>query len=453
MKVKNLEIDLSNFDEKKMQAHNYLDIEVLHEYIDDYHYEIIIRRLDNNGKGGWSEDLFILINYISLKKTETINIGKESESEKRIIIETKEKIEDSREENIYSPVYLLPNIPEPIAISRIEFNYLFETDIVVLPSNLYAFGILKDKDQDQDQTKIYIYNECYEMYYEIIFNANLLLKVIAMCNDLSKYYFIICSYDGYPEYQYMNIHEKTPKYIGENECEKIPKINKNFKLESEINSRLFLNSEIEYPIFYSKKIIFAQSAMKYIPNIIPIIDRHYLFCNLYKTYRSIHRGIPFSQKKNKIIFGCRKSNGSKFNFVERRDIEINQRSYFYSDFCDKRNVVYQEDGWITEAEMVNYKYILNIDGNACTWDATAWKLNSGSVIFKVDAPWIQWFYPEYLPYIHYIPIKDDMSDLQDKYQWCEKHPEECEKIVENSKKLFQKIYRMNNIIKYIQSIL
>jgi hypothetical protein len=103
--------------------------------------------------------------------------------------------------------------------------------------------------------------------------------------------------------------------------------------------------------------------------------------------------------------------------------------------------------------MISYKYILNIDGNASTWDATAWKMNSGSVIFKVDGPWIQWFYSEYLPYVHYIPIKDDMSDLQEKYMWCEEHPEECEKIVENSKKLFQKVYKMSNIIKYIQDIL
>ena len=103
--------------------------------------------------------------------------------------------------------------------------------------------------------------------------------------------------------------------------------------------------------------------------------------------------------------------------------------------------------------MIGYKYILDIDGNASTWDATAWKLNSGSVIFKVDGPWIQWFYSDFLAYVHYIPIKDDMSDLQEKYRWCEEHPEECEKIVENSKRLFQKVYRMSNIIKYIQDIL
>ena len=449
MKVKNVEIDLTDFDKDKMQMHNYLDVEVLHEYIDEYHYDIIVRRLDNGGKGGWVDDLFVLVNYISLQKTEKIHIGNlEKElSEKRIRIETKEKIENSGEENEYSPIYELPIIPEPTAIDRIDFNNIFKTDIVVLPANLYAVGIyfIKDSDKEKERTltentKIYIYNEKYGNYYDMIFSTNLILRVIAMQKEQKPYYFIMCSDDGYPEYQYLNELEKMPKLIGEKECENIHRISAYSK-------------EQEYPVFHSKQIILAQSAMKYIPKVIPIIDRHYLYCNLYKWFRSVHRGIPFSQKKNKIIFGCRKDRGSKYNFVERRDIEINQRSYFYSDFCDKKNMVYEEDGWITEYDMINYKYILNIDGNASTWDATAWKMNSGSVIFKVDAPWVQWFYPEYVPYIHYIPIKDDMSDLQEKYQWCEAHPIECEQMVENSKQLFQKVYKMSNIIKYIQDIL
>ena len=437
MKVKNIEIDLTDFDTSRDLTHYYFDIEVLHEYIDEYHYEIIVRRLDNEGKDGWKHDLFVLVNYISLEQTEKINIGECSEKEKRIIIESKYKIENSGEENIFSQSYTLPNIPEPIAKSREEFNSIFETDIVILPGNLYAVGICKE--EDNELIKIYMYNEAYSNYYEVIYTVNLLLRVIAMTTN-KKYYFIICSDDGYPEYRYMNsVVEKTPKYMGEQEC-------KNIHILKSV-------SETEYPVFHSKQTIFAHSTMKYIPSIIPIIDRHYLYCNLYNRYRSIHRGIPFSQKQNKIIFGCRKDRGSKYNFVERRDIEINQRSYFYSDFCNKQNVFYKEDGWITDYEMIGYKYILDIDGNASTWDATAWKLNSGSVIFKVDGPWIQWFYSDFLAYVHYIPIKDDMSDLQEKYRWCEEHPEECEKIVENSKRLFQKVYRMSNIIKYIQDIL
>ena len=434
MKVKDVEIDLTDYNSCCTQYHNYLDIEVLHEYIDENHYEIIVRRLDNGGKEGWNEDLFVLVNYIFLKKTEKINIGNSDFSEKKIIIETKEKIENSGEENEYSPIYFLPIIPEPIAISRVGFNEIFKTDIVVLPANLYAVGIFFC--MTIREPKIYIYNEGFGAYYDMIYSTNLILRIISL--QKKTHYFIICSDDGYPENRYMNTIDKIPRIMGETECKDVKRLS---------------ISETEYPVFHRKQTILSQSAMKYIPNVIPITDRHFLYCNLYKSFRSIHRGIPFSQKINKIVFGCRKERGSKYNFVERRDIEINQRSYFYSDFCDKKNMVFEEDGWITEYDMISYKYILNIDGNASTWDATAWKLNSGSVIFKVDAPWVQWFYSEYLPYVHYIPIKDDMSDLQEKYQWCEEHPEECEKIVENSKRLFQKVYKMSNVIKYIQDIL
>jgi hypothetical protein len=102
--------------------------------------------------------------------------------------------------------------------------------------------------------------------------------------------------------------------------------------------------------------------------------------------------------------------------------------------------------------MLKYKYILDIDGNASTWDATAWKLNSGSVIFKAKSPWRQWFYDEYLPWIHYIPIADDFSDLQEKYQWCETHAKECERMIIRCKDLFQKVYRFSNIIHYVNTI-
>jgi len=103
--------------------------------------------------------------------------------------------------------------------------------------------------------------------------------------------------------------------------------------------------------------------------------------------------------------------------------------------------------------MIKYKYILNIDGNASTWDATAWKLNSGSVIFKTEACWRQWFYDEYNPWEHFIPIADDFSDLQEKYHWCEANQEKCEEIIKNAKKLFQKVYRFHNAIDYTIQVL
>ncbi len=120
----------------------------------------------------------------------------------------------------------------------------------------------------------------------------------------------------------------------------------------------------------------------------------------------------------------------------RRDIDMGQRDYFYSNDVTKENIVYPN--WICDYDMVNYKYILDIDGNSSTWDATAWKLNSGSVIFKTESRWRQWFYDDYSPWVHYVPIKDDFSNLQEMYQWCEGNQDKCRGIITNAKQLFQK---------------
>ena len=103
--------------------------------------------------------------------------------------------------------------------------------------------------------------------------------------------------------------------------------------------------------------------------------------------------------------------------------------------------------------MINYKYILDIDGHVGTWDATAWKLNSNSVILKSDSFWIQWFSDSYKPWVHYVPVNDDFGDLQEKFQWCESNQDKCEEIVKNAKQLFNTIYRHENVVEYTTKVI
>jgi hypothetical protein len=159
------------------------------------------------------------------------------------------------------------------------------------------------------------------------------------------------------------------------------------------------------------------------------------------------------------VYGGRIHNSSKYNFLHKSEREeeipenITQREYFYSDAVSKKYIVAERGKWIESKEMAEYKYILDMDGNGCTWDATAWKLNSGSIIMKVESAWRQWFYDDYRPWVHYVPIADDFSDLQEKYYWCESHPEECEKIISNAKDLFQEVYRFANVVDYTRRAL
>jgi cell fate (sporulation/competence/biofilm development) regulator YlbF (YheA/YmcA/DUF963 family) len=63
-------------------------------------------------------------------------------------------------------------------------------------------------------------------------------------------------------------------------------------------------------------------------------------------------------------------------------------------------------------------------------------------------------YPyEYKTWVHYVPVADDFSDIQEKYTWCEANPEKCEEMIGKAKEFFQAIYRHENVLKYVHELL
>ena len=79
-----------------------------------------------------------------------------------------------------------------------------------------------------------------------------------------------------------------------------------------------------------------------------------------------------------------------------------------------------------------HKWILDIDGNVNSW-GFLWKLLSGCCVLKVESDHIQWYYHLLKPMIHYIPVKNDLSDLIEKVIWCKKNNNFCESIASNGK--------------------
>jgi hypothetical protein len=424
MQVADLDIDLHQF--KFYFNHDKTDIQVLTEFIDSHSYFLHIRRLDANT--GWDDDIQVLACYLRENQKKSIQIGSSPSPNKTIAVdETEFEIMPS---NI--PVDFLKSycLQEPQNINKLErhlFNERFGTQIVVLPDTVFAVGYENDE--------ILLYNEKFNMYFEIIHSIKYIISIVKSFTSYSKIVFLIEARDGFMENCFFSENRTVPKIIEEYECQ---------------NDQYPSLSEYEYPVFDKTRNIYmlGQSTHKNMPYTIPIADRHFFYCNLYNPFRSFHQGNPFHSKINKIVFAGRLHNSNKYNFTKRRDIEISQRHYFYSDAVPKDNIYCSADKWIDSSEMRNYKYILDMDGKGSTWDATAWKLNSNSVIFKTDSRWRQWFYDEYIAWKHYVPIADDFSDLQEKYQWCETHQDECEIIIRNAKQLFQKIYRMNSVINY-----
>ena len=79
------------------------------------------------------------------------------------------------------------------------------------------------------------------------------------------------------------------------------------------------------------------------------------------------------------------------------------------------------------------KYLPVLDGHMCTYPGFQWRLLSGSVCLKQESDQTQWFYYALKPFVHYIPIKNDMSDLLEKVAWARAHDAEARAIGEAGK--------------------
>jgi hypothetical protein len=83
-------------------------------------------------------------------------------------------------------------------------------------------------------------------------------------------------------------------------------------------------------------------------------------------------------------------------------------------------------------EMLRYKYLLSIEGNDVATNLK-WVMSSQSVAIMPQPRVESWFCESMLkPYEHYVPVKDDFSDLLKVKQWCDKHPDRCKAIIRNA---------------------
>ncbi|KAL4220213.1 Protein O-glucosyltransferase 2 [Mactra antiquata] len=80
-----------------------------------------------------------------------------------------------------------------------------------------------------------------------------------------------------------------------------------------------------------------------------------------------------------------------------------------------------------------YKYQINIDGYVAAYRLPL-LLAGDSVVFKQDSEYYEHFLLDLQPYVHYIPFKNDLSDLIEKIQWARDNDEKAKEIGRNGRK-------------------
>ena len=89
---------------------------------------------------------------------------------------------------------------------------------------------------------------------------------------------------------------------------------------------------------------------------------------------------------------------------------------------------------ISMHEHANYRFQIDIDGVGNAW-ATLQRFLCGSCVLKVETPFEMWFYPRMQAWRHYVPVRADMEDLEERLDWCLTHPHEARAIGEAAQQL------------------
>lgn len=103
------------------------------------------------------------------------------------------------------------------------------------------------------------------------------------------------------------------------------------------------------------------------------------------------------------------------------------------------------------SDQLKYKYLIDIDGHTSSF--SPWRLLSGSVTFKQETNNIQWFYPLLKPWIHYVPIKEDLSDIFEKFEYALSNDGEMKQISYNAMVFASNYLSMDNTYAYAAMVL
>lgn len=173
--------------------------------------------------------------------------------------------------------------------------------------------------------------------------------------------------------------------------------------------------------------------------------------------------IPFSLKQFGVVFrgSCSSPLYSKdidvnppIKKTSRYEIVLRNRDYPWADLGLTKLNLYENDpnydkeysnlqmldrGNLTREEQMRYKFVLCIEG-ADISTSFGWVLASHCVaIHPYPFLFEVWYFQDLQPWVHFIPIAWDGSDLPDIMEWCRLHPQECENIARNSREYMHKM--------------
>lgn len=109
--------------------------------------------------------------------------------------------------------------------------------------------------------------------------------------------------------------------------------------------------------------------------------------------------------------------------------------------------------YVSIADHIRYKYQIQIDGFTAAWARMYWQLFSNALMLKQESDNIQWYYHTLKPYVHYIPLSNDMSDIAEKIDWAEHNAVDVQQIIKNANTFARENLTYADMLYYLHTLL
>lgn len=232
-------------------------------------------------------------------------------------------------------------------------------------------------------------------------------------------------------------HEMDNEHTPNNYIEEIRRYYRNFKRKNPSyreNQMLVFRGDLDQTI---KDIaILAKSRPSKDPGncaLLPLNNvRHWLPVNQVK-----YMDIPTSMKLPRVVWRGATTGWQKRNpLVERYhnhpspSIDIGY-THWIEGYDGPRNQSFLKPRMSISEQLKNL-CIVSVEGNDVASNLK-WILASNSVCIRPQTKIESWAMEGLLkPWVHYVPVKDDFSDLPDAWEWCIKNPGRVKKIIEGA---------------------
>eukprot|EP00927_Polykrikos_kofoidii_P060982 TRINITY_DN55875_c0_g1_i1.p1 TRINITY_DN55875_c0_g1~~TRINITY_DN55875_c0_g1_i1.p1 ORF type:complete len:617 (+),score=93.51 TRINITY_DN55875_c0_g1_i1:150-2000(+) len=101
---------------------------------------------------------------------------------------------------------------------------------------------------------------------------------------------------------------------------------------------------------------------------------------------------------------------------------------------------------------VDYRYLMYVDGTSFS-DRLYWLMLSGSTIFRASSRLRVWLDAVLRPWEHYVPVREDLTDLVDRLDWAREHEMQAVAIGENGSNTASEMLSIEANLFYLYHVL